>query len=170
MGWPALIGLALTAAGTGVESYANAQTQKNENATANDVLNQESQLQKKATAEFNTNLNQGNSAPQATAAINTAAQQQQKQYANLAKQPTNTGASPVDVNPVVQARADASTANTAQAGAKLQGYSHRGEESSSPKTLAGGQQIGLVGNQAQQTWCYVTTEWVATSGGVRGWT
>lgn len=149
MGWPALIGLALSAAGTGVESYANAQTQKNENATINDNLTNQKALQAKATGIFNQNLNSGNSAPQATAAINTAAQQNQQQYAALAKQPSINGASPVDVNPVVQARTDASTQNIGNAGAKLQGYSQWGVNQAIQNMLAG-QQIGLVGNQSQQ--------------------
>lgn len=150
MGWPALIGLALTAAGTGTQAYAAAQTSKDENATVNQNLQQQQELQKKATGLFNMNLQQGNSAPQAQAQVGATQAAQQGKYAQSAGLPSLAqGANPVNVDPVVQARADASTQNQGAAGAKLQGYSQWGVNQAIQNMLAG-QQIGLVNNQSQQ--------------------
>lgn len=150
MGWPALIGLALSAAGTGVNSYAAAQTQKNENATVDAQLLQQQQLQKKSSNIFNENLSNGNDAAGAAKQIGATQAAQNDKYAALAQTPMTGGAgSPVNIDPVVQARADASTQNQGNSAAKLQGYSQWGVNQAIQNMLAG-QQIGLVNNQSQQ--------------------
>lgn len=149
MGWPALIGLALSAAGTGVGAVANANTARAENNTVNDELNAQRLLQQKSTNIFNQNLNQGNSAADANSQIGATQAAQNKNYAALNAQPATGGQSPVSIDPVVQARADASTQQQGNNSAKLQGYSQWGVNQAIQNMLAG-QQLGLVNNQSQQ--------------------
>jgi hypothetical protein len=72
MGCGALIGLALSAAGTGAEEYANVSDNNAANAAANSQVSRENQLEKQGQAVFNNSLQQ--STPQA-------AQNQQQQGA-----------------------------------------------------------------------------------------
>lgn len=148
MGWPTIIGLALTAAGTAASSVANSEATSAENKATDNQLSQQQALQKKATGLFNQNL-PGNTQQAAQSQIGSANTQLQNQYKQAALAPLTPTANPINVSPVVQARADQSTQQQGAANAQNQGYSQWGVNQAIQNMLAG-QQIGLVNNQASQ--------------------
>lgn len=147
MGWPAIIGLALSAAGTVAQSSAASATRSAEDKATDSQLQQQLALQGKATQQFNQNL-PGNTVQSAQQQIGNSAGNSKQLYAAAQAQPTQTSANPLTLNPVVQARFDAGTQNQGNASAQNAGYSQWGVNQAIQNMLAG-QQLGLINNQSQ---------------------
>lgn len=163
MGFPALIGLALSAVGTGLSMKANADAKSSMEKTARAEMGRQESFRKKAQSQMDTTLGTAG-ADAANSKIADVADSQEAQYQQLAKMPLSTSAPIVagNENAVVAARDKGALRLSDRVRAKMAGYGGW-QNDQAIRNAESASQLGLLSNMAQRSGAVLPIEMTAAA-------